>query len=174
MEKHKKENVTLGSMFPQGKEGVDFKTCPNCFQPIPINNSLHELSCERRNWYCHDCKKVVLKTEKDAHMKEFHQPEPCNWCGSLLEKRLHFTHKKNDCPERSVTCQFCEMKLLARQLYEHERTCGSVTELCEKCRARFPRRGTSCQCSFFLVNVHPSLPRTPISRKRVHGDTSSP
>jgi hypothetical protein len=143
MEKKKRENVTLGSMFPQGKEGIDFKTCPNCFQPIPMSNSLHELSCARRNWYCQECKLVVLKTDKDAHMKDNHEKVPCEWCGASVEKRLLFNHKKTDCSGRSVKCQFCELKLLAKQLYEHERTCGSVTEVCEKCRGRFSRRGTS-------------------------------
>jgi hypothetical protein len=40
---------------------------------------------------------------------------------------------------RAVHCQYCELKIRFKERWDHERACGAVTELCEKCKRRVPR-----------------------------------
>lgn len=80
-------------------------------------------------------------------------------------------HKKNSCSGRSVSCKYCELKLLFHQLWDHEKSCGSVTEVCEKCKNRFPRRGA---CYFFFSNVHFHYLELPYHESACDGSYSRP
>lgn len=54
--KKEKEQVepalVVGGLSIEGHhvEGVDYKTCSNCFAKLPVSNTMHELSCARMNW----------------------------------------------------------------------------------------------------------------------------
>lgn len=59
---------------------------------------MHELSCARRNWHCIKCEvcdahasvclsqlqKTILKSEKEAHLEEYHKDVTCEWCGKSV------------------------------------------------------------------------------------------
>lgn len=116
MSRENENQVTSGSLaaLPEGVEGVDYKVfillrhwptiefqvCSNCFTHLPMNNVMHELSCARRNWYCPDCKKTVLRNEKETHMEEFHSPVVCEWCGESVVSfpffLLYFPHLQGE------------------------------------------------------------------------------
>jgi len=128
----------------EGVKGVDYEICKNCYQRISIAQiTMHELRCARINWYCAACNMAVLKTDKDKHEQEYHTEYICEWCGDSKEKRHIIDHKKNECPMRTVSCKFCSLPMIYKKLFLHERSCGSVTELCSKCKLRFPRSGLS-------------------------------
>lgn len=82
---------------------------------------------------------VVLKSDKEKHEQEFHSQYMCEWCGDSVEKRLIVEHKKNDCPQRTVSCKYCSLSMIYRKLFLHQESCGAVTELCTKCNLRYPR-----------------------------------
>jgi len=121
---------------------VHFITCTNCKNQVPPTSArLHIASCFRRNWYCEHCDEVVLKTDQQKHIDEFHSFGKCEDCQTLLEKRLIKKHKKEECPKRIVNCLHCQLKLLYVQRFSHEQECGSITDLCSSCKQRIPRRG---------------------------------
>uniref|UniRef100_A0A6B2L427 C2H2-type domain-containing protein n=1 Tax=Arcella intermedia TaxID=1963864 RepID=A0A6B2L427_9EUKA len=121
-------------------DNSDAPQCSHCLQRIPpAQFTMHELRCARINWRCPSCNMVVLKTDKDKHIDELHSIKPCEACLQPLEVREHAAHKKDDCPARTVSCQYCQLTMQYRKLFIHEQSCGAVTELCSKCRKRFPR-----------------------------------
>jgi len=71
-------------------------------------------------------------TEKEAHIKEFHDLINCE-CGQSVEKYQMEKHKLTDCGLRLVTCEFCQMPFQARSVQAHNKYCGSRTEKCDKC-----------------------------------------
>jgi len=126
---------------PEGVEGVDYKLCRNCQQRIPpAQITMHELRCERINWYCELCKVVVLKSDREKHTQQFHLNYVCEWCGEEMENRKVLEHKKTDCPGRNVVCRFCKLMMQYRKMWTHEQSCGAVTEICSKCNSRYARR----------------------------------
>jgi len=148
-EKHKEASVTVGQMdVLKGVEGVDYKLCTNCQQPVPPGGiTMHELRCQRINWYCVLCNVVVLKTAREEHNDKYHSCYICEWCGEEMEKRLILEHKKSDCSGRNVACRFCHLKMQYRKLWSHEQNCGAVTEVCPKCRNRYSRRDFDAHAS---------------------------
>ncbi|RVW56199.1 hypothetical protein CK203_116388 [Vitis vinifera] len=51
-----------------------------------------------------------------------------------MEREILAVHKGENCPQRIVTCEFCEFPLPAIDLSEHQEVCGNRTELCHLCR----------------------------------------
>lgn len=84
----------------------------------------------------------------------------CSLCSETMERDILATHKGENCPQRIVTCEFCEFPLPAIDLAEHQvrsnnefevkwklrrylneitffgsqEVCGNRTELCHLCR----------------------------------------
>ncbi|KAJ0026266.1 hypothetical protein Pint_08526 [Pistacia integerrima] len=50
-----------------------------------------------------------------------------------MEREILAMHKGENCPQRIVTCEFCEFPLPAIDLAEHQEVCGNRTELCHLC-----------------------------------------
>ncbi|KAJ1421334.1 Zinc finger, RING/FYVE/PHD-type [Sesbania bispinosa] len=50
-----------------------------------------------------------------------------------MERDILDIHKGENCPQRIVTCEFCEFPLPAIDLAEHQEVCGNRTELCHLC-----------------------------------------
>jgi hypothetical protein len=89
-------------------------------------------------------------------------------------------HLKQDCPERKVQCQYCEISIsfkyvndywffryvvpishravfpFTRERFSHESACGSITEQCENCNRRITRRE-----KFGHICDQPGSPSTP-------------
>eukprot|EP01127_Copromyxa_protea_P008416 TRINITY_DN1934_c0_g2_i3.p1 TRINITY_DN1934_c0_g2~~TRINITY_DN1934_c0_g2_i3.p1 ORF type:complete len:904 (-),score=184.68 TRINITY_DN1934_c0_g2_i3:147-2858(-) len=125
---------------PSFVEGKDFKICQNCKQRIGIDNHMHELQCKRMNWHCDRCNSVIsVKKSKEEHEDEVHGEYICEGCGVSTERRFILAHKQDDCPARTVTCSYCELSMMYRQRWEHERRCGAMTEPCHICKTRVQR-----------------------------------
>ncbi|KAK9983144.1 hypothetical protein SO802_032669 [Lithocarpus litseifolius] len=57
----------------------------------------------------------------------------CSLCSETMEREILAIHKGENCPQRIVTCEFCEFPLPAVDLAEHQEVCGNRTELCILC-----------------------------------------
>lgn len=57
----------------------------------------------------------------------------CSLCSETMEREILAIHKGENCPQRIVTCEFCEFPLPAVDLAEHQEVCGNRTELCHLC-----------------------------------------
>ena len=65
-----------------------------------------------------------------------HQSVICS-CGMKMQKKEHSNHQSNDCVNRNVLCDYCELEVPLSNLDEHVIECGSRTDVCEKCNNRF-------------------------------------
>lgn len=158
------QGSVLGTLEQEGVEGVDYRTCENCRAAVPAARfTTHTLSCPRINWYCETCKKVVQRSEKDAHIKLVHSPVPCPLgCGELIEKFMVDGHAENDCPKRNKTCEWCGLTMTASNWHSHESTCGDRTEICENCGLRVQRRDQFKHldlCGKSTIKANPHIPR---------------
>jgi hypothetical protein len=50
-----------------------------------------------------------------------------------MEKRLLDEHQANECPQRMIRCEYCDLEVTFEQFTEHVDFCGARTEKCEKC-----------------------------------------
>ncbi|KAA8538200.1 hypothetical protein F0562_027808 [Nyssa sinensis] len=50
-----------------------------------------------------------------------------------MERDILAVHKGENCPQRIVTCEYCEFPLPAIDLFEHQEVCGNRTEFCHLC-----------------------------------------
>ncbi|KAF1893800.1 hypothetical protein Lal_00002332 [Lupinus albus] len=57
----------------------------------------------------------------------------CSLCNETMERDILDIHKGENCPQRIVTCEFCEFPLPAIDLAKHQDVCGNRTELCHVC-----------------------------------------
>lgn len=44
----------------------------------------------------------------------------CSLCSETMEREILAVHKGENCPQRIVTCEFCEFPLPAVDLIEHQ------------------------------------------------------
>lgn len=145
----KEENVTKGSFYVSDTNS-DTEKCPNCSILIKKSNfSMHLMRCQRLNWMCEQCGKVVLKTEKMSHahcpqcaheikpkniQKHIlikHKPIICD-CGLKVQPSNLKEHKKN-CIMGVKKCKYCECPQKTKDLEDHESYCGSRTMNCVFC-----------------------------------------
>ncbi|KAJ8430710.1 hypothetical protein Cgig2_000275 [Carnegiea gigantea] len=66
---------------------------------------------------------VLLFTEQVA----------CSLCSETMDREILDVHKGENCPQRIVTCEYCEFPLPAIDLFEHQEVCGNRTEYCHRC-----------------------------------------
>lgn len=119
---------------------MDIKKCPHCHHDISSASwTIHESYCERHNYYCNKCDKVVHKSDRDSHQDQFHKPVACDLCGEKVT-RPNLPDHQYECPNRLVECMFCELGFQFRKLPKHEEICGSRTEKCESCDKRVQYR----------------------------------
>ncbi|PKA65882.1 Protein LONGIFOLIA 1 [Apostasia shenzhenica] len=57
----------------------------------------------------------------------------CSFCSKTIEHEDWPLHQGEKCPQRIVTCEYCEFPLPAIDLHEHQEVCGNRTELCPTC-----------------------------------------
>ncbi|KAG9130854.1 hypothetical protein Leryth_016987 [Lithospermum erythrorhizon] len=69
----------------------------------------------------------------EQHFLTTHAPVSCSLCSNTMERDVLHVHKSENCPQRIVTCEFCEFPLPAIDLIEHQEVCGNRTELCHLC-----------------------------------------
>ncbi|KAJ7958886.1 TRAF-type zinc finger domain-containing 1 [Quillaja saponaria] len=108
--------------------------CSHCDRTIPAANlDLHYAHCVRNLERCKVCGDMVPKKHAEDHFLDTHAPVECSLCSEMMERDILAIHKGEKCPQRIVTCEFCEFPLPAVDLAEHQEVCGNRTELCHLC-----------------------------------------
>ncbi|XP_050232216.1 uncharacterized protein LOC126680946 [Mercurialis annua] len=108
--------------------------CDHCKRDIPsLNFNLHIAHCSRNLEKCKVCGDMVPKKHYDEHFSNMHAPVACSLCSESMEREVLAIHKGENCPQRIVTCEFCDFPLPAIDLVEHQEVCGNRTELCHLC-----------------------------------------
>ncbi|GMN40190.1 hypothetical protein TIFTF001_009422 [Ficus carica] len=108
--------------------------CSHCDRAIPtLNIDLHFAHCSRNLERCKVCGDMVPKKHAEEHYLNTHAPVTCSLCSETMEREILAIHKGENCPQRIVTCDFCEFPLPAIDLAEHQEVCGNRTELCSLC-----------------------------------------
>ncbi|KAL9446977.1 hypothetical protein AB3S75_011955 [Citrus x aurantiifolia] len=110
------------------------KICSHCDRAIPSSNiDLHFAHCSRNLERCKVCGDMVPRKYAEEHFLNTHAPVACSQCSETMEREILAIHKGENCPQRIVTCDFCEFPLPAVDLAEHQEVCGNRTELCHLC-----------------------------------------
>ncbi|CAJ1970534.1 unnamed protein product [Sphenostylis stenocarpa] len=112
----------------------DTSICTHCDRAIPAANiDLHYAHCSRKLEKCKICGDMVPRKNAEDHYLSTHAPVSCSLCSETMERDILDIHKGENCPQRIVTCEFCEFPLPAIDLAEHQEVCGNRTELCHLC-----------------------------------------
>ncbi|RZC26099.1 XIAP-associated factor 1 isoform B [Glycine soja] len=139
----------------------DTSICTHCDRAIPAANiDLHYAHCSRKLEKCKVCGDMVPRKNAEDHYLRTHAPcytwlwmlktifsatficskqkgglvqVSCSLCSETMERDILDIHKGENCPQRIVTCEFCEFPLPAIDLAEHQEVCGNRTELCHLC-----------------------------------------
>ncbi|TKY56353.1 XIAP-associated factor 1 [Spatholobus suberectus] len=112
----------------------DTSICAHCDRAIPAANiELHYAHCSRNLEKCKVCGDMVPRKNAEDHYLSTHAPVSCSLCSETMERDILDIHKGENCPQRIVTCEFCEFPLPAIDLAEHQEVCGNRTELCHLC-----------------------------------------
>ncbi|XP_021888115.1 XIAP-associated factor 1 isoform X2 [Carica papaya] len=110
------------------------RICSHCDRAIPSSNiDLHYAHCSRNLEKCKICGEMVPKRHAEEHFLNIHAPVSCSLCSETMEREVLAIHRGENCPQRIVTCEFCEFPLPAIDLAEHQEVCGNRTELCHLC-----------------------------------------
>ncbi|XP_010544052.1 PREDICTED: XIAP-associated factor 1-like isoform X1 [Tarenaya hassleriana] len=110
--------------------------CSHCDRDIPSANiDLHQVHCARNLEKCKICGDMIPKRHADEHFSNTHAPVECTLCNETIDREVLAVHKGEKCPQRIVTCEFCEFPLPALDLAEHQEVCGNRTELCYQCNS---------------------------------------
>ncbi|XP_005220267.1 XIAP-associated factor 1 isoform X2 [Bos taurus] len=94
---------------------------------------LHEAYCLMYLVLCPECKEPVLQHEMEEHCQGGHQQVGCAMCQQSVPKHSLESHEAQECQERPVECQFCQLAVRLNKVDLHEHHCGQQTELCPDC-----------------------------------------
>ncbi|KAL8252802.1 hypothetical protein R6Q59_036495 [Mikania micrantha] len=108
--------------------------CSHCDRAIPSSNmDLHYAHCSRNLEKCKICDEMVPKKHAEEHYLTTHAPVSCSLCNETMEPEILAVHELEKCPQRIMTCDYCEFPLPAIDLFEHQDVCGNRTEICHLC-----------------------------------------
>ncbi|MQL94614.1 hypothetical protein Taro_027264 [Colocasia esculenta] len=108
--------------------------CAHCGKDVPSSNiDLHFAFCFRNLEKCRICDDMIPKKNMDEHYHNSHAPVDCSLCSQTIERELLDIHRGEKCPQRIVTCEYCEFPLPAVDLSKHQEVCGNRTEYCNMC-----------------------------------------
>lgn len=116
-----------------------------------IEQASHLQKCEQQ-FFCKYCCSWVTKHAQEFHDKKLcivhcsecnciHQTvklKICEYCQQRYCHRQSHQHG-DDCSQKSITCSVCGIKLLQKDLQDHQKNCQTNTELlhtCEYCKVR--------------------------------------
>lgn len=120
-------------------DGVNYTKCTNCHKPVPTASyERHVVFCQRNNWGCDRCGKVVPLKEQAEHLA-LHEPAACE-CGATPERQHLAQHQDRDCPLRYVGCDYCGARIRANVKDQHQYECGCKSDPCESCGAFVMRK----------------------------------
>ncbi|KAF9611870.1 hypothetical protein IFM89_036653 [Coptis chinensis] len=104
--------------------------CNHCDRAIPTPNiDLHTAHCARNLEKCKICGDMVPRRHVEEHYQNTHAPVACSLCSKTMEREILAVHKGENCPQRIVTCEFCEFPLPAVDLSEHQVPTSVTIEL---------------------------------------------
>eukprot|EP00268_Persea_americana_P066836 TRINITY_DN9141_c0_g1_i2.p1 TRINITY_DN9141_c0_g1~~TRINITY_DN9141_c0_g1_i2.p1 ORF type:complete len:138 (+),score=9.56 TRINITY_DN9141_c0_g1_i2:376-789(+) len=63
---------------------------------------------------------MIPKKHAKEHYLNTHAPVPCSLCGEEIELEVLALHKRENCPQRIVTCEYCDFLLPAVDLSKHQ------------------------------------------------------
>ncbi|KAI5008540.1 hypothetical protein ZWY2020_009588 [Hordeum vulgare] len=114
---------------------VATSTCAHCNREIPSPNiALHSAHCARNlHLKCEHCGDMVPRKHMDKHYEDNHAPVNCPRCKQTVEHELWDLHKRLQCPQRMLACQYCKFELPAADIFEHQDVCGNQTKYCQPC-----------------------------------------
>ncbi|XP_059645437.1 uncharacterized protein LOC132286995 [Cornus florida] len=108
--------------------------CSHCNKAIPAQNfDLHIVHCSRNLERCKICGDMIPRKHAEEHYIKTHAPVTCTLCSETVERETLALHKGEFCPQRIVTCEYCEFPLPAVDLFKHQEVCGNRTEYCHLC-----------------------------------------
>ncbi|KAJ8645526.1 hypothetical protein MRB53_007274 [Persea americana] len=108
--------------------------CSHCERAIPAPNiDLHYAHCSRNLEKCTICGDMVPRKHAEEHYMNTHAPVACSLCSETVDREVLAHHKGENCPQRIVTCEYCEFPLPAVDLFKHQEFCGNRTEFCDLC-----------------------------------------
>ncbi|KAK4354744.1 hypothetical protein RND71_026938 [Anisodus tanguticus] len=145
--------------------------CSHCDRVIPSSNlDLHVAHCSRKLEKCKICGDMVPKRHAEEHFLSTHATVACSLCSEPVEREVLAVHKGENCPQRIVTCEYCEFPLPAIDLFKHQEVCGNRTELCHLCSRYIrlhERDGHESRCNGGTNNITESSRNTsPAERDR--------
>ncbi|XP_066552047.1 XIAP-associated factor 1 [Amia ocellicauda] len=112
----------------------DSKVCSNCKKKVAVANfALHEPHCLRFLGLCPDCDEPVPHDQLEEHRQTEHSQVRCPQCKKKVENCKLEEHKSEQCENRVLGCEFCQLELPFRKLQEHREQCGSKTQQCPDC-----------------------------------------
>lgn len=127
--------------------------CSHCERAIPAPNiDLHYAHCSRNLERCKTCGDMIPKKHAEEHYLNTHAPVACSLCNETIERETLDVHKGESCPQRIVTCEFCEFPSPAVDLFKHQELCGNRTDHCDLCN-KYVRR---CERSDHEILLHSS------------------
>ena len=116
---------------------MEKELCENCGKEVPIANyQMHEAYCLRNIQPCSLCGMKISRSEEKEHIKEYHDEITCVNCGQKITRNEQESHLADECSQRTVSCEFCEILLPRERMTEHKEFCGSRTEICPRCSCR--------------------------------------
>ncbi|XP_075516818.1 uncharacterized protein LOC142551459 [Primulina tabacum] len=131
--------------------------CSHCDREIPSSNiDLHFAHCSRNLEKCKVCRDMIPKIFFEEHFLGTHAPVACSLCSETIDRDILDVHRGESCPQRIVTCEYCEFPLPAIDLLEHQEVCGNRTELCHLCHKYIrlrERNGHESRCSGGVDNI---------------------
>jgi hypothetical protein len=97
---------------------------------------LHEPFCCRNFKYCETCKTVVEISDFDEHTKSHAKKEevPILKPTNIINTNSNVDLKRVESAKSN--CSFCELSLSLSELAYHEGMCGARTEICEYCNKK--------------------------------------
>ncbi|NWX05312.1 XAF1 factor, partial [Caloenas nicobarica] len=108
--------------------------CKNCKRDVSAANfSLHEAHCLRFLSLCPECDEPVAQKDMKDHQTEAHKQVRCNLCHQSMQQYQLEHHETEECHERAMKCEICELEMPFNKLQEHLNTCASRTEWCWEC-----------------------------------------
>ena len=111
---------------------------------FPTRKTISEL-CSRCPLYLRGCKWVGTLATVLNHVEKcdyLFTACPLRCSDAMLQKNI-LEHVKSNCNERTITCDLCDMPIVAKCLHEHLDVCPQFTIQCNECQENLFRKDLS-------------------------------
>ncbi|XP_070177111.1 TNF receptor-associated factor 2-like isoform X1 [Littorina saxatilis] len=109
-----------------------------------------------------------------------HQPMFCDKCGDPVSKQKMDHHKKHECAQRMVKCNFCKKEMAKAEELQHQRDCTKLPEACKDCNKNVPRdemkkhKSRDCPNRQVACPIEGCNPPQPLGRFQQHVQKDQP